>query len=89
MSNDIMRSQQRACGIGEHTRPACGSLRPRDDELLWEVGEGGTPSPTPETGAFPSNVNAAGRMPALPTARMAALLDRKEKSGDSLENFLL
>ena len=35
----------------------CGSLRPRDDELLWEVRDGGTPSPAPETGALPSNVN--------------------------------
>jgi predicted aspartyl protease len=49
-------------------------LRPRGDELLWEVREGGTPSPTPETGALPSNVNAAGRMPARPAAKMAALL---------------
>jgi len=79
-----MRSPRRASRIGEHTRPACGSLRPRDDELLWEVREGATPSPTPETGVLPSNVNAAGsprrvrpvadRMAARPAARMAALL---------------
>ena len=76
MSNDIMRSPRRASRIGEHTRPACGSLRPRDDELLWEVRDSRklSESPTPETGALPSNVNAAGRMPARPAAKMAALL---------------
>jgi len=62
----------------------CGSLRPRDDELLWEVRDGGTPSRAPETGALTSNVNAAGsprrvrpvadRMPARHAAKMAALL---------------
>jgi hypothetical protein len=52
----LMRWPRRASWIGEHTRPACGSLRPRDDELLWEVRDGGTPSPAPETGALPSNV---------------------------------
>ncbi len=63
---NIMRSPQRVSRIGEHTCPACGSLRPRDDELLWEVRDGGTPSPAPETGALPSNVKAAGRMPRPP-----------------------
>jgi hypothetical protein len=53
-----MRWPRRASWIGEHTRPACGSLRSRDDELLWEVRDGGTPSPAPETGALPSNVTA-------------------------------
>jgi predicted aspartyl protease len=74
ISNDIMRSPRRASRIGEHTRPACGSLRPRDDELLWEVRDGGTPSLAPETGGLPSNVDAAGRMPARLAAKMAALL---------------
>ena len=86
MSNDIMRSPQRASRVGEHTRPACGSLRPRDDELLWELRDSRkfSESPTPETGAFPSNVNAAGsprrvrpvadRMATRPAAKMAALL---------------
>ena len=87
MSNDIMRSPRRASRIGEHTRPVphCAGLRPRD-ELLWEVRDSRklSESPTPEMGALPSNVNAAGsprrvrpvadRMPARPAARMAALL---------------
>ena len=42
-----VRTRPSALRIGEHTRPACGSLRPRDDELLWEVRDGGTPSPAP------------------------------------------
>ena len=71
---NIMRSPRRASRIGEHTRPACGSLRPRGNEPLWDVRDGGTPSPAPETGALPSNVKAAGRMPARPTAKMAFLL---------------
>jgi hypothetical protein len=69
-----VRTRPSALRIGEHTRPACGSLRPRDDELSWEVRDGGTPSPAPEMGALPSNVKTAGRMPAGPTAKMAALL---------------
>ena len=71
---NIMRSPRRASRIGEHTRPACGSLRPRGNELLWDVRDGGTPSPAPETGALPSNVKAAGRMPVRPTAKIAFLL---------------
>ena len=86
MSNDILHSPRRASSIGEHTRPACGSLRPRDDELLWEVRDSRKPSesPAPETGALLSNVNAAGsprrvrpvadKMPARHTAKMVVLL---------------
>jgi hypothetical protein len=47
--------------IGEHTRLACQSLRPHDDELLREVREGGTPSAARETGVLPTNIAPAGR----------------------------
>ena len=81
---NIMRWPRRASRTGEHTCPACGLLRPRDDELLWEVRDGGTPSPAPETGVLPSNVKTAGwprrvrpvthRMSSGRTARVAVLL---------------
>src|SRR6185369_2566773 len=74
-TNDVTRSP-RAFRIGKPTRPACGSLRARDNELLWKVRDSRklSESPVPETGALPGNFKWAGRMPAGPTARMAVLL---------------
>jgi len=75
-TNDVTRSPRRAFRIGEHAQPACGSVRARDNELLWKVRDSRklSESPVPETGALPGNFKWAGRMPAGPTARMAVLL---------------
>ena len=74
-------------GIGEHTSPACGSLRPRDDELfIRKFATAGRLRQHPRPARSPAmstrqvrhgeSVLVADRMPARPTAKMAVLISR-------------
>jgi hypothetical protein len=71
----------RASRIWEHTRPACGSLRPRD-ELLWEVRDSRrlSESPAPETGALPRQCQGLTKTIGRPLLAAEAVRDR---AGDS------